>query len=475
MRCTVVLEFDDGDGADVRRVELMRLHRDSADPNAGDVGISLAEGKTLVQSVQQEFVVAQLGRYCAKRRPCPACGTVRRLHDGHCVSVKTVFGAAFYCRERWKACGCGADHSRYVSPLKGYLPESTTGELRWLHASLGAMMPYRQALRVMELLLPTNGRDNHVTLRNHTVAVGAAIQRASPPDRPSDAIEPVCELGIDVGYVRKVRSAERAKGTQNGKDSSSIAIVVAALGAVGKSPRVCASALPRTKGLQVEMTKFLHDSGYESTRQVRVLTDAAKDLAAVARALPHASGWILDWAHIGRLLRHVDQAIGPLAYGRLTPSGSAFELWDLFVRFRSFVWTGKAKRWKTAGDRLYELLEVREERDPANARRVRAARYRLIDVLCYLEANRESLIDYRSWQQAGRRISTGFVESSINRIVGRRMCKSQHMRWSRAGAHYLVQARAAVLNQEFDELARRHVPWIGERRVSWPWQQSHPF
>ena len=42
-------------------------------------------------------------------------------------------------------------------------------------------------------------------------------------------------------------------------------------------------------------------------------------------------------AHIGRLLRYVDQAIGPLAYGRLTSIGSAFELWDLFVRFRSFV------------------------------------------------------------------------------------------------------------------------------------------
>ncbi|KAE8753280.1 hypothetical protein FSO04_46135, partial [Paraburkholderia madseniana] len=41
-----------------------------------------------------------------------------------------------------------------------------------------------------------------------------------------------------------------------------------------------------------------------------------------------------DWAHIGRMLRRVDQAIAPLAYGRLTESGSAFELWDLFVRFR---------------------------------------------------------------------------------------------------------------------------------------------
>jgi hypothetical protein len=27
MRCTIVLEFDDGEGLEVKRVELMRLHR----------------------------------------------------------------------------------------------------------------------------------------------------------------------------------------------------------------------------------------------------------------------------------------------------------------------------------------------------------------------------------------------------------------------------------------------------------------
>lgn len=63
MRCTVVLQFDNGEGTAGGRVELMRLHRDTAGPSTGDVGISLVEGKTLLQTVQQDFVVAQLGRY----------------------------------------------------------------------------------------------------------------------------------------------------------------------------------------------------------------------------------------------------------------------------------------------------------------------------------------------------------------------------------------------------------------------------
>lgn len=44
-------------------------------------------------------------------------------------------------------------------------------------------MPYRQAKRVMDRLLPTSGRDSHVTIRNHTVAVGKSLQHAQPVRR----------------------------------------------------------------------------------------------------------------------------------------------------------------------------------------------------------------------------------------------------------------------------------------------------
>lgn len=476
MRCKVILEFDDGDQAVVKRVEVMRLHRVAENPKRGDVGLSLAEGKSLVNCIQQEFVVEQLQRFCASRRACLACGAHRRLHDSHCSELKTTLGKVFYCRERWKACKCGADASKYVSPLKGYFTDASTGELRWLHAELGATMPYRQAKEIMDLLLPTSGRDSHVTIRNHTVSVGKSIQHAPAVHRWCEEAEPNAELGIDVGYVRRARSNDKGAGKDNraetGKASSSIAVVVAALGQAGKKPRVWASAMPRTKRLQEEMTRFLKDSGYHDPNNVCVLTDGALDLVGVAQDLPFDTEWVLDWAHIGRMLRHVDQAITPLAYGRLTANGSAFELWDLFVRLRSLVWTGETVGWQKLADQLYRLLELREKFDPSSSRRAKQARYRLMNVVTYLRSHLQSLIDYRTWQRVGRRISTGFVESSINRIVGRRMCKSQHMRWSRAGAHSVVQVRVALLNQEFHELARRQFPSIGQRRVSWPWQKA---
>lgn len=474
MRCTLVLEFDSANGEPPRRVEVLHLHRNTESPTEGDVGLTLAEAKTVLLSVQQDFVGEQLSRYCSARRACPRCSAVRRLHDSHCSEVRTVLGRVSYIRERWKACCCGAEERRYISPLKNYLSDACTAELKWLHAKLGAMLPYRQALEILSMFLPSSGRDSHVTLRNHTIAVGQAVQSASLPIKTHHR-EAVAELGIDAGYVRKAKP--RSAPSDGRRETGAISIVVAAVGPRGERPRVWASAQPRTSKLQAEMTRFLASSGYGDQAKVHVITDAAKDLADLSDKLPHDSRWMLDWAHIGRKLWLVDQSITPLAYGRLTSNGSAFELWDLFVRFRSYVWTGQTLKWQEAGQRLYELLELREEVDTQGlATQARLTRRRVVDALAYLEANINSLIDYRGYKKAGQRISTGYVESSINRLIGRRMCKDQHMRWSRDGADGVVQVRVALQNQELDALARQHFGWSGSRRISWPSMPgSHPF
>ena len=53
MRCTIVLEFDNGDGRVAKRVEVTRLHGPIDDQTPGDVGLSLSEGRSLLNCVQQ--------------------------------------------------------------------------------------------------------------------------------------------------------------------------------------------------------------------------------------------------------------------------------------------------------------------------------------------------------------------------------------------------------------------------------------
>jgi hypothetical protein len=58
----------------------------------------------------------------------------------------------------------------------------------------------------------------------------------------------------------------------------------------------------------------------------------------------------------------------------------------------------------------------------------------------------------------GERISTSFVESTVNQVVSKRMVKKQQMRWSKRGAHLLLQIRTRVLNGEWEETFRTWYP-----------------
>jgi hypothetical protein len=57
-------------------------------------------------------------------------------------------------------------------------------------------------------------------------------------------------------------------------------------------------------------------------------------------------------------------------------------------------------------------------------------------------------LNYGGRGRYGERISTAFVESTVNQIISKRMVKRQQMRWSPRGAHLLLQGRTRVLNEE---------------------------
>ena len=74
------------------------------------------------------------------------------------------------------------------------------------------------------------------------------------------------------------------------------------------------------------------------------------------------------------------------------------------------------------------------------------------DFYTYIESNQAFIPNY------GERISTGFVESTVNQVVSRRMVKKQQMRWSQRGAHLLLQIRTRVLNGDWEDVFRRWYP-----------------
>jgi hypothetical protein len=76
----------------------------------------------------------------------------------------------------------------------------------------------------------------------------------------------------------------------------------------------------------------------------------------------------------------------------------------------------------------------------------------------YIDRNRAFIPNYGERYRYGERISTGFVESTVNQVISKRFCKKQQMQWTKRGAHLLLQTRVKTLNQELGTVFQRWYP-----------------
>ncbi len=86
----------------------------------------------------------------------------------------------------------------------------------------------------------------------------------------------------------------------------------------------------------------------------------------------------------------------------------------------------------------------------------------------YIVNNASSIVNYGERYHHGERISTGFVESTVNQVVSKRMVKKQQMQWTQRGAHLLLQVRVQVLNDDWEDTFRCWYPGfrVGDVRAA---------
>jgi hypothetical protein len=75
-----------------------------------------------------------------------------------------------------------------------------------------------------------------------------------------------------------------------------------------------------------------------------------------------------------------------------------------------------------------------------------------------IEQNKRFIPNYGERYRVGERISTGFVESTMNRVVRKLFCKRQQMPWRKRAAHLLLQTRVKILSCELGSVVRRWYP-----------------
>jgi hypothetical protein len=122
----------------------------------------------------------------------------------------------------------------------------------------------------------------------------------------------------------------------------------------------------------------------------------------------------------------------------------------LLERLKWALWHGNVHKTLQKLDDLEEELEMVEP-CPNLPKLIQAVQ----DFTRYIQANHAFIPNYGDRYRYGEKIATGFVESAVNQVISKRFVKRQQMRWTKKGAHLLLQVRTKVLNNELHSTFER--------------------
>jgi len=452
------------------------------------LGLTLAESKQLLQELQGVLIDQQVATYLAQQRPCPTCGTPRRLKEQTTAPFHTLFGVVAVPNPRWEQCACQPQPTKTLRPLKALLPERTSPELRYLETKWAALISYDLTTRLLQEALPLDTKHNPVTVRNHVLQAGQRLEQRLG-DEQSMFIEgspaeharlPVPDGPLSVGLDGAIVRARR--GAEGDKTGNLFEIIT------GKS--VLSFRRDEPEGVPPESKCFafvqgydtkpkrrlfelLRSQGMQANQQVTFFSDGGDTVRRLPEYLNPNSEHILDWFHLTMKLTVLQQCAGGLAPEDGDDQGErSLERWLESVKH--YLWHGNTASARAHPHEIDESLEGWLYDDDGNRRthpagdKIARMRKYLQELETYIGNNASSIVNYGERYHHGERISTGFVESTVNQVVSKRMVKKQQMQWTQRGAHLLLQVRVQVLNDDWEDTFRCWYPGfrVGDVRAA---------
>ena len=211
---TLVAETEPGH---VRTHELGQIERaDTITP--ASLGLSIAEGKTLVAALQTAIVTAQVERHGEALRPCPHCARPRTTKGYYTSIFRSVFGQVPMRVRRLRPCPC-EETDRASASVLPTRHRPIAPELLYLMAKLAALMPFGKVAMFLDEVLPTATQTHASTVRNCTQRVGQRLERyqdtlpTAIPRAPAGEVV----LGLDAGYVRSRQPRPERTSTPTGR------------------------------------------------------------------------------------------------------------------------------------------------------------------------------------------------------------------------------------------------------------------
>ena len=187
--------------------------------------------------------------------------------------------------------------------------------------------------------------------------------------------------------------------------------------------------------------EVLKEQGLQMNQEITFMTDGEDSIRSMAEFMSPCAEHVLDWFHVTMRATVLRQHAKGLA-GCHHDQGKAEEVDRALRRIKGFLWHGNIRAALPCIDDLAMDLECIETGYP----NIDAFRKGVCEFQTCIANNAHTVPNYAERHRYGERVPTAFVESTVNTVVGKRFSKKQQMRWSKSGAHLMLQARTRVLD-----------------------------
>ena len=143
---------------------------------------------------------------------------------------------------------------------------------------------------------------------------------------------------------------------------------------------------------------------------------------------------------------------------------AAADLLEELERLKWLLWHGNGIRAREVLDGLFMDVDAVEV-DYPHLRKLKTA---VGEMVAYIRKNARSLINYGERYRAGERISSAFVEATVNAVIAKRFAKKQQMQWTPRGAHLLLQTRTRTLDGPLRKTFERWYPGLANDHEAEP-------
>ena len=456
MQIRVQIVFEEDAGGPTVVQEVAQIEREQLSP--ATLGLSLEDAKTVLHGLQRQLVTKQVEDYQQQQQACPDCQQPRRLKDRRKLTYRSLFGKLQLKCDRLFHCDCQSHEKKSVSPLSDLLPERTAPELLYLETKFAALMSFEQSAQLLAEVLPVDEQLNAATVRNHTQQMAQRLEAELGDEqfmfidgyeRDWDALprpDMPLNMGIDGGYVRAVK-------TQSDPKQSNHFEVITGKSIADDGTSKC-FGLVRTYDKKPKRRVFevLQSQGMQMNQQVTFFSDGGDTVRDLQLYLNPQAEHLLDWFHITMRITVMKQ----MAKGVTFPDGWLYKDMDQTLEsLKWYLWHGNVYQALQEIEGLPDLLFMDEITE-----KQRKLLQKIEEFQTYISNNRNFITNYGERYRNGERISTGFVESTVNQVISKRMVKKQQMRWSKKGAHLLLQVRTKVIDGDWRKAFERWYPQL---------------